>query len=181
MQESRRYVYRGPVSHFFRTIGDMWSLVVGLWVTGYNFLRPLKTVYYPRQTVTNDQILPYRGHIELVAKPKDPFTPKCIVCMMCAKVCPSGCITVKKAKAPEGAGEDAKAPKTPGAFLLDYNLCSLCGLCVQNCPVNSLQHSHNVYLAGFSRKEFEFDLIKRLHAQAEKNKAAAPGEEKEAA
>ena len=45
-------------------------------------------------------------------------------------------------------------------------LCSLCGLCVQTCPVSSLAFSKDVYLAGGSRKDFEFDLLKRLRDRA---------------
>ena len=179
MQESRRKLNQGSLGYMWQTFVDLFSLIVGLWVTGYNFLRPLKTVYYPRQTVSPEALLPYRGHIQLVGKPKNPAEPKCVACMMCAKVCPSGCIKVTKAKAAEG---DDKAPKLPGTFTLNYNLCSLCGLCVQNCPAKSLEHSNDVYLAGFSRKDFEYDLMQRLKDQAAK-KASAPatgGEEKAA-
>lgn len=165
----------------YREFGDalkgVWSLLVGLRVTGAEFAKKQVTVHYPRQVV--DNITTFRGHIELVGKPKDPAVPKCISCMMCQSVCPSGCIIVKKSpkikpteeelRAAEEAGKPApkpKAVKTPKGLLLDYNLCSLCGLCVQNCPVGSLRFSTDVYLAGFERKDFEYDLVKRLKEQA---------------
>ena len=53
----------------------------------------------------------FRGHIELV---RDPHTgqPKCFVCKLCEKACPSDCITVEGVK-PEGAqaedGHDYRA------------------------------------------------------------------------
>ncbi len=166
----------------------LWSLAVGLKVTGLEFARPQLTVHYPRKVV--DNLVPYRGHIELVGKPKAPAVPKCITCMMCATVCPSGCITIKKfpppKTSPAAEGEEpkpkAKPVKTPKAFNLNYNTCSLCGLCVQNCPVDSLRFSTDVYLAGYARADFEYDLMARLVAQAEaasKTKAeadAAPDE-----
>jgi NADH-quinone oxidoreductase subunit I len=61
-------------------------------------------------------------------------------------------------------------------FSLNYNLCSLCGLCVQSCPVSSLTFSQDVYLAGGSRKDFEFDLLLRL-----KNRAKSSAKLKKAA
>jgi len=152
-------------------------------VTGKNFMLPQITVHYPRQVVTN--LDTFRGHIDLVVKDDDPFKPKCILCGQCENNCPSGCITIESvtreipaAPAPETAppgpeGEAKPAPKPKKVkeltrFLLDYNLCSLCGLCVQNCPVDSLRFSRDVYLAGYSRGEFEFDLMETLQKRGKK-------------
>lgn len=186
----RHYKKQGPQS-VAAVVGDffsgLWSLVVGLSVTGRNFADTQITVHYPRQDVGEEQLEGYRGHIELVPKPKDPFTPKCILCMMCARACPSNCITVKMKKQPkeEPAEEGAKpkkAPKEVETFHLDYNLCSLCSLCVQSCPVNSLRHSKNVYISGFHKEHFEMDLMARLHKQAEAApKKPAPEKEAETA
>ena len=174
------------MSGIFDKIGSLWSLLVGLKITGREFTRPQITVHYPRRAV--DTLPTYRGHIELVGKPKQPEVPRCITCMLCASVCPSSCIRIKKAKPPppEKAAptppahangplvEPERAPppkkkvvKTPGVFTLDYTLCSLCGLCVQSCPVDALRFSTDVYLAGFTREEFHYDLMARLKAQAE--------------
>ncbi|MDQ7031913.1 MAG: 4Fe-4S double cluster binding domain-containing protein [Desulfonauticus sp.] len=157
----------------------IWSLIVGLKITAKNFLKPTITVHYPRETVPTDKLEGYRGHIELVPKPKDPFTPKCIMCNLCATVCPSGCIklvTVKepieeKSKSGTNTQEDKKTAKKKFkkklvAFELNYNYCSLCGLCVQNCSVKSLRFSKDIYLAGYSKEEFEYDLLARLRAKA---------------
>jgi NADH-quinone oxidoreductase subunit I len=47
-------------------------------------------------------------------------------------------------------------------FLLDFTKCILCGLCVESCSRSALRFSNDYELAGFSRNEFYFDLIKRL-------------------
>ncbi len=174
-----------------RKVASMWSLIVGLKVTTKNFFQPQVTVHYPRQSV--DTLSTFRGHIELVGQPKDPATPRCITCMLCATVCPSQCITITKAKAPppepakklpdhnggpmvppeKAPPPKAKVVKTPGSFELNFNTCSLCGLCVQNCPVSSLRFSTDSYAAGFSRQEFEYDLMARLRLQAAVLGAAA--------
>ena len=161
------------VSKIWYDVAGLWSLIVGLKVTGSYFFRDQVTVHYPRKTV--DNLESFRGPIELVPNPDDPESPKCIACMTCVTVCPGGCISVtkqKKARAgpvepgmdKEGGGKDGrkKAPKRPSAFTYDYTLCSLCGLCVENCPVHSIRFSDRGYLAGFDKDAFVFDLLERF-------------------
>ncbi|MBG0789117.1 MAG: 4Fe-4S binding protein [Desulfovibrionaceae bacterium] len=175
---------------------DCWSLFVGLKVTGKYFCKPLVTVHYPRQVIDNENLTTYGGHVELVGKPKDPATPKCISCMMCVTNCPSKCLTVVKQKAPkptpeeeaamkaaEEAGEKVKkpkAPKNPAKFIYDYTKCSLCGTCIENCPAKSLRFSNNIYWVATSRKEMKIDLLARLKEQANEMPAAAPAPKPEA-
>ena len=59
-----------------------------------------------------------------------------------------------------------KTPKDPEKFLYDYSLCSLCGTCMENCPVGALAFTGSTYLAGFSRNDFHFDLVQVLKNQA---------------
>ncbi|MBS3779645.1 MAG: 4Fe-4S binding protein [Desulfovermiculus sp.] len=167
------------VKKFQDTIMGLWSLLVGLKVTAYNFARPEVTVHYPRKTVPS--LEGYRGHIELVPSQENPLKSKCIACMTCARMCPSACISLtaskpkkKEAESQEAdgseSGEKSKAKKAKPeleSFVLDFNYCCLCGLCVQNCPADALRFSSEVYLAGFSRQEFVFDLLARLQSQAE--------------
>ena len=161
------------------TLAGLWSLLVGLKVTAVNFTRPQVTVHYPRRTVPT--LEGYRGHIELVPNEENPFESKCIACKTCVRMCPTACIFLtsvkaekKEGEAQEGTQTDAgdkpktkKAPPRLTSFTLNYNYCSLCGLCVQSCPTDALRFSTDVYLAGFSREEFIFDLLARLHRQAE--------------
>ncbi|MFW5997407.1 MAG: 4Fe-4S dicluster domain-containing protein, partial [Desulfovermiculus sp.] len=98
----------------------------------------------------------------------------------CVRMCPSSCITLTAIKPKKKAAEDKesaaaesgekakpkKAKPELESFVLDFNYCSLCGQCVQNCPVDSLRYTSDVYQAGFSRQEFVFDLLARLHDQA---------------
>jgi NADH-quinone oxidoreductase subunit I len=99
-------------------------------------------------------------------------------------------LTVVKQKAPkptpeqkkameeaEARGEKVKkpvAPKDPASFAYDFSLCSLCGTCVESCPANSLRFSNEIYQAGFDRKDFQFDLLARLHGQAQSRSGATP-------
>lgn len=184
-----------PIKKFFQTLVDLWSLIVGLEITGKYFCKRHVTVHYPRKQVDPAVTATYRGPIELVGKPKEPSKPKCIACMMCVSACPSGCITVVKAKPPklspeeeqaikdaEARGEKPKkpaAPKEPSKWKYDFSLCSLCGTCVETCPVDSIKFSNELYVVGTSRKDFDFDLLARLKGQAEKQGAAASAPETE--
>jgi len=168
-----------------KTVSDLWSLVVGLKVTGKYFLEPQRTVRYPWKALDNTDT--YKGHLELVGGAKDPFKPRCISCGMCALACPSNCLTVVKRKAPKPTPEEEQAlaeakangekpkdktPKDPEKFLYDYSLCSLCGACMENCPAGALRFSKNIYMAGYSRNDFLFDLVVKLR----ESEASAPAE-----
>ncbi len=181
---------KNVITEISDAVKGLWSLVVGLRVTGENFVKPQVTVHYPRASVSN--IDTFRGHIDLVGSPKEPAKPKCIACMMCESLCPSGCIkiTVKTVEivppvdkkleetarktSDGGAAVPAKrmAPpknkkkKVVTGFDLQYDLCSLCGLCVQNCPVDSLEFSRDVYAIADSRQGCSYDLMARLSDKA---------------
>jgi NADH-quinone oxidoreductase subunit I len=150
------------------------SLVIGLGVTGKAFCRPGVTVIYPMEEV--DNLPSFRGHVELVAKEDDPAAPRCVACGACVKACPSNCVTVlcpvpvKEGEAADGPVKMGPAPqkgsKTPGQFIVDYSLCSLCGQCARACPVDSLQFSNDPYMVSFDRRDFRLDLLARLRRQA---------------
>ncbi|WP_187170451.1 4Fe-4S dicluster domain-containing protein [Salidesulfovibrio onnuriiensis] len=171
----------GVLGTLRETAKGLWSLIVGLGVTGKYFAGKQVTVHYPRQTVEPEALTGYRGHIELVGKPKTPDTPRCIMCMKCMRICPSGCISIKaqteklppQPEVEEGPQESQVPPpqpkkpkKTLSKFSLDYSLCSLCSLCVLHCPVKSLQHSKHVYWAETDKKDLTVDLLERLRRSA---------------
>lgn len=180
------------MTSIFRKLADLWSLVVGLGITGKYFCSPQVTVHYPRATVDPEVNASYRGPIELIGLDKDPAKPRCIACMLCAQACPSGCISVTRAPAPKPTPEEIRAnaeaeargekpkkpslPKTPGTWVYDFTLCSLCGTCVEVCPVESLRFSQNIYLAGPDRASFRFDLLQRLARQAASGTPAGAGQ-----
>ena len=154
-------------------VAALWSLVVGLKITGTYFINNQVTIHYPRNEV--DNLESFRGPIELVESADDPSKPLCIACMTCASVCPHECITVVRKK-PAGIEEGAdkketgsgksegkkKIPKEPARFAYDYTRCCLCGFCVENCPVHSIRFSNRGYLAGVDKDAFVFDLLEKF-------------------
>ncbi|WP_031483801.1 4Fe-4S dicluster domain-containing protein [Maridesulfovibrio frigidus] len=184
------------IKKIWENVSGLWSLVVGLKITGKNFMDKQVTLHYPRETVSASQLEGFRGPLELVGKPKALASPKCISCMMCVSACPSGCISITKAKAPKPTeaelqamdeakerGEKVvkpKAPKEPVKFMYDFSLCSLCGSCVENCAVGAIRFSDNVYFASTDRNAFNMDLLFRLEKkgqrQEQSNAESAPQE-----
>lgn len=177
------------IKELSRTLVDLWSLVVGLMVTGKFFFKPQVTVHYPRKVVVPNLTDTFRGPIELVPDPGTPLKTKCIACLMCVSACPSHCITVVKAKAPKPTPEEEQAmaeakargekvkkpadPKVPAEWTYDFSLCSLCATCVEACPVDAIRFSHELYVVGTDRKSFIYDLLARVKDQAGKNGAEA--------
>ena len=153
----------------------LYSLVVGLLVTGRYGLGPFPvwlglarpesgypqlTTHYPRQTLPDEDLLSFRGPVELVPAADDPTKSRCISCQMCVRACPSGCLTVVK-----GEG------KAPATWLSDFSLCSLCGACVEVCPAGALRYSHDLYWATERREDLTRDLLAKLAGNREKEAA----------
>ena len=74
------------MKRLIKTLKGLWSLIVGLKITGVELVKPWLTVHYPRQEVTN--LSSFRGHIELMPAAGDPLTSRCIMCWKCVEICP---------------------------------------------------------------------------------------------
>lgn len=133
------------------------SLAVGLGITFRYMLKPVVTVQYPHESLPMSPR--FRGHIELVAD-EETGAPKCVVCGMCQKGCPSGCITLTGEK-PEGGKK-----KVLTSYFLDFTKCSLCGQCVESCKFDAITFSKEYNLAGPRKEAYIFDLKKRLEAKS---------------
>ena len=130
-----------------------WSLVAGFGVTVRSLFRPTITVQYPRYRLIMTEN--YRGHIEMKTDP-ETGEPLCVACGTCARECPSGLILVQGTK--ESHVSDKKKVTH---YVIDFTRCSLCGLCVDACPVDALKFSREFDLAGYSRWEGVLDLMGR--------------------
>jgi NADH-quinone oxidoreductase chain I len=138
------------------TLTGFYSLLAGLGVTIRYFVKPIVTVQYPREKIAMSPS--YRGHTEFIID-VETGSHRCNACENCARTCPSSVITVTGAKL---AGTKKKRAVT---YVLDYSLCSLCGLCVEVCPTKALKFSDEYRLTGYSRLEMRIDVIARLQAQ----------------
>ncbi|MDR2442817.1 MAG: 4Fe-4S binding protein [Deltaproteobacteria bacterium] len=137
-------------------IKGLYSLLVGLSITGRFLLSPRQTVHYPRKVIEPENMASYRGPLELVPGDPDPAQSRCISCQMCVRACPGHCLTVTK-----GA-----SGKSPEVWLYDFTLCCLCAACVESCPTGAIRFSHKVYLVADSREALHLDLLGQLKSSA---------------
>ncbi|MFL6027113.1 MAG: 4Fe-4S binding protein [Friedmanniella sp.] len=77
-----------------------------------------------------------RGHgsIELIEA-------RCTSCMICARECPSWCITIDSHTEPVPglpAGARERTQNVLDRFEIDWSLCMYCGICVDECPFDAL-------------------------------------------
>jgi NADH-quinone oxidoreductase subunit I len=139
-------------AYFSEIFSGLWSLVLGLSVTFKEFFSPPVTVQYPYETLKMPER--YRGHIQLIGD--EEGNPNCIVCMMCQRACPSGCITLA------GKKEEGSKKKVLTSYVLDFTTCSLCGSCVESCNFNAIEFSKEYRLASSRKEDFIIDLLHRL-------------------
>lgn len=92
----------------------------------------IATVQYPHQQLPVPEVGRYQLHVEM---------DDCIVCDLCAKICPVNCIDIESIKATEAIGKTSDgsvkrlyAPK----FDIDMAKCMYCGLCTTVCPTECI-------------------------------------------
>ncbi|EHQ29937.1 4Fe-4S binding protein [Mucilaginibacter paludis] len=90
------------------------------------------TIQYPQQKLPVPEVGRYQLDVEM---------DDCIVCDLCAKVCPVDCITIDSIKATEAIGQtsDGTTKRLYAAkFDIDMAKCMYCGLCTVVCPTECI-------------------------------------------
>lgn len=148
------------------------------------------TVQYPKQQLDIPENGRYQLHVEI---------NDCIVCDLCAKICPVNCIDIESIKSPTEIGltsDGSKKRLYAARFDIDMAKCMFCGLCTIVCPTECIIMT-NQYDRCFSQlnelqypfatmNEQEIKLRKNEYEQfmaekqAAKQRAAASGEEDKA-
>lgn len=131
------------------------TLLTGLGVTFRQIFKRRVTLQYPHEKPELSGA--YRSLIKLV-RFDELDSHDCVACMQCVKICPSACITI------EGGKVEGIKRKRATRFEVDFALCSLCGLCVDVCPTDTLEYSKLYDEAGYER-EWVYDLLAEFRAQ----------------
>ena len=100
-----------------------------------NYFKQLEgtnTIQYPHQKLPVPEVGRYQLEVEI---------NDCIVCDLCAKVCPVNCIDIESIKATEAIGQtsDGTTKRLYAAkFDIDMAKCMYCGLCTIVCPTECI-------------------------------------------
>lgn len=90
------------------------------------------TIQYPAQQLPVPEVGRYQLDVEM---------DDCIVCDLCAKICPVNCISIESIKATEAIGQtsDGTIKRLYAAqFDIDMAKCMYCGLCTIVCPTECI-------------------------------------------
>ncbi len=136
--------YLGSIFSGFKT------LLTGLGITGKEIGGKSVTELYPH--VEPELPEAFRSVIQLV-RFEESGSHDCVACMQCVKICPSTCITI------EGGKIEGIKGKRASEFEIDFALCSLCGLCIDTCPTDTLEWA-NIYDDAGQEREWVYDLLK---------------------
>ena len=124
---------RLTLKHFFVSIGVKRKPQVGVMDADYFTHKDgIVTNLYPHESIPVPDNGRYRLHNEV---------DDCIVCDLCAKVCPVNCIDIEPIKSPVEIGKtsDGSTKRIYAAtFDIDMAKCCFCGLCTTVCPTECL-------------------------------------------
>src|ERR1700753_4240287 len=104
-------------------------------VSDSNYFKQLEgtnTIQYPLQQLPVPEVGRYQLDVEI---------DDCIVCDLCAKICPVNCIDIEQIKATEliGLTSDGSPKRIYAAkFDIDMAKCMYCGLCTIVCPTECI-------------------------------------------
>lgn len=148
----------------------MWGLGLlnGLRISMRNMLRGPITVRYPYEKLE----LPERARWAVGPTSFPDGSPRCTACMTCVRVCPDHILTLEVV---------TREDKTKHIERFGYEIgaCMMCGLCVEVCPFDAIEMTHEYELAVLDRADLMRSLLTDVDASSvtrhREAKAAAQG------
>jgi NADH-quinone oxidoreductase subunit I len=110
------------------------------------------TIQYPQQKMAVPEVGRYQLDVEM---------DDCIVCDLCAKICPVDCITIDSIKATEAIGQtsDGTTKRIYAAkFDIDMAKCMYCGLCTIVCPTECIVMTNEYDRSFFELKDLNYEF-----------------------
>ena len=130
-----------------------------------NMLRKPITVQYPHEKVQ----LPERSRWALAMKNDDDGETKCTGCIACERACPDCIIRIELTTA-----EDRS--KHIDHWRYEIGACMMCGLCVEACPFDAIEMSHDYELARIDPDALTVDLLTDTPAAVTKRRVQPAAE-----
>lgn len=133
------------------------------------------TLKYPYEAIPVPDNGRYRLHNEI---------NDCIVCDLCAKICPVNCITIESVKATEDIGMTSDGTKKrlyAPVFDIDMAKCCYCGLCTTVCPTDCLTMTPVYDFSEVDIKNMVYHFTDLTPEQAEEKKQLLAKQQEEMA
>lgn len=113
----------------------IWTLIQGMRVTGHYFFRPwlIVTQQYPENRRKLVMFERFRGEVTMPHNENNEH--KCTGCGICEISCPNGSIEIITATV---LLPDGKKKRIIDKHIYHLGMCSLCNLCVKNCPSDAI-------------------------------------------
>lgn len=126
---------KGIIKYFTDIYKGVWTLLVGMKVTGSYFVRPwtIMTQKYPENRKTLVMFDRFKG--ELVMPHNEANEHKCTGCGICEINCPNGTLEVISQSI---VNEEGKKKRILDKHIYRLGMCVFCGLCVKTCPSDAL-------------------------------------------
>lgn len=131
------------------------------------------TLQYPHEKLPVPENGRYQLHVEI---------DDCIVCDLCAKICPVDCIDIISIKSVEDMGKtsDGTTKRLHAAkFDIDMGKCMFCGLCTIVCPTECITMTDEYDRSFSDPKELIYLFSFMTEAEAEEKRAALAKSEAE--
>jgi NADH-quinone oxidoreductase subunit I len=89
--------------------------------------------------------------------------PACTSCMICARECPSWCISIDSHTEPVEhlpSGARHRTRNVLDRFAIDWSLCMYCGICVEECPYDALEWADGLTQPGSSSAAMVEEMVR---------------------
>jgi NADH-quinone oxidoreductase subunit I len=135
------------------------------------------TIQYPHQKLPVPEVGRYQLDVEM---------DDCIVCDLCAKICPVDCIEIESIKSTEAIGQtsDGTTKRLYAAkFDIDMAKCMYCGLCTVVCPTECIimTNTYDRSVPKMTDLIYQFSDMSAEDAQEKREAIAKQNAEKQAA
>lgn len=124
------------------------------------------TIQYPHQKLPLPDVSRYQLDVEM---------DDCIVCDLCAKICPVDCIEIESIKSTEAIGKtsDGTTKRLYAAkFDIDMAKCMYCGLCTVVCPTECIIMTDKYDRSMATLNEMIYKFSDMTAAEAEEKRIA---------